>query len=232
MKAAPTWLRRGRKASSITSEGAKLSWKSRGSGPAYRLTVATKSSFADAKTYLVKGTSKTVKGLLGAKTYYARVQVVTSGDAPRSVNSPKLTLKTKANPAPVDGLATSHGCQLQRRLGDRQREGAPPGRSAARAVAATILSQKPDVIGLQEVSQGQARRDRERRPTGPQPGGGPREPARRSPYWMANEARYNCKNLKTPYKGMGHDQGAANSQKIVYNRQDPAVGEAGFEEDP
>ena len=95
---APTGL----KASSITSEGAKLSWKSRGSGLAYRLTVATKSSFADAKTYLVKGTSKTVKGLLGAKTYYARVQVVTSGDAPRSVNSPKLTLKTKADPAPVD----------------------------------------------------------------------------------------------------------------------------------
>ena len=67
---APTGL----KASSITSEGAKLSWKSRGSGLAYRLTVATKSSFADAKTYLVKGTSKTVKGLLGAKTYYARVK--------------------------------------------------------------------------------------------------------------------------------------------------------------
>ncbi len=208
---APTGL----KASSITSEGAKLSWKSRGSGLAYRLTVATKSSFADAKTYLVKGTSKTVKGLLGAKTYYARVQVVTSGDAPRSVNSPKLTLKTKADPAPVDGPATVTVASYN--VGSETVNAKEhPWPKRRKAVAATILSQKPDVIGLQEVSQG---RLGETASAG-QPDLSQAEDLVNllgDPYRMANEARYNCKNPKTPYKCVAKDQGAANSQKIVYN---------------
>ncbi|HMQ65966.1 MAG TPA: fibronectin type III domain-containing protein [Arachnia sp.] len=207
---APTGL----KASSITADSAKVSWNSRGSGVTYRLTVATKSSFANAKTYLVWGTSKTIKGLLGAKTYYVRLRVTNSVNAPRSVSSSTLKLKTAADAATVDGPATITVGSYNVGSETMKPEEHPwPARRTA--VAATILAQRPDVIGLQEVSQGRLGAT------------GPNQPNRTQAedlmgllggaYWMANEARYNCANPTGSYNCKAEEHGAANSQKIVYN---------------
>ena len=84
------------------------------------------------------------------------------------------------------------------------------------AVVTAVLKQKPDVIGFQEASQGKLGK------TGStnQPDLSQAEDLVKrlgKPYKMANTARYNCKNPKTPYKCAKKYQGAANSQKIVYN---------------
>ncbi|HMS37243.1 MAG TPA: endonuclease/exonuclease/phosphatase family protein, partial [Arachnia sp.] len=78
------------------------------------------------------------------------------------------------------------------------------------------LGQQPDVIGLQEVSQGKLGETA----SAGQPNLSQAEDLvdlLGEPYWMANEARYNCANPASPYKCKAKDQGAANSQKIVYN---------------
>lgn len=78
------------------------------------------------------------------------------------------------------------------------------------AVASTIKSQAPDVIGLQEASQGKFEgvdlsqaEDLVNRMG--------------SPYKLANTARYNCENAKSPYMCVPMYRGASNSQKIAYN---------------
>ncbi len=204
----------GLKATATTAASTKLSWKSRGSGLRYRVTIATKSDFSNAKHYYVKGTSTTVKELKGGTTYYARVRVVTSKKAARSVHSPKIKVGT--------GVAAAGGGPATIRVAsynvgsETVDAGTHPWSKRRSAVVTAVLRQNPDVIGFQEASQGKLGK------TGSanQPDLSQAEDLVKrlgTPYKLANKARYNCENPKSPYKCVAKYQGAANSQKIVYN---------------
>lgn len=85
-----------------------------------------------------------------------------------------------------------------------------PWTSRRSAVVKTIRGQMPDVIGLQEASQGKlANSDVSQA----------EDLVKRlgAPYKLTNTARYNCENAKSPYKCVPKNRGASNSQKIAYN---------------
>ncbi|MFT3889716.1 MAG: fibronectin type III domain-containing protein [Arachnia sp.] len=189
---------------------AKLTWKSRGSGLTYRVSVSTKSDLSGAKHYDVKATSKTISGLKEGVTYYVGVRVISPAKKGLSGYSPKIKLRTSVA-AVSTGPATITVASYN--VGSKTVEAKNhPWTGRRSAVASTILGQKPDVIGLQEASQGKLdgadisqAEDLVKRLG--------------SPYKLASTARYNCVNPKTPYKCVAKYQGASNSQKIAYNSQ-------------
>lgn len=88
--------------------------------------------------------------------------------------------------------------------------GGPSWASRRAAVAATIRSQKPDVVGIQEASQpplaGQkVNQWRDLRN------------AVGDPYQMANANGYNCVRITTPYKCVYEYHGASQGTRILYN---------------
>lgn len=184
-----------------------LSWSKRGSSLLYQVAVATTSSFSGAKDKVVKATSTTVEPLLDDTTYYLRVRVVNTKGKALSGWSSVVSGRTK--PYVGNGKSativvasynvgsksiTTHGTWEKRRD----------------AVVKTVLSQRPDVIGLQEASQGKlSGKDLSQAEDLVQRLG--------APYKLANTARYNCANPTSPYKCISKYTGAANSQKIVYN---------------
>ena len=192
-------------ATTVSTDRLTVSWNSRGKGLRYRVAISTSSSFSNAEYHYVTGTSKTITKLLDGTTYYVRARVVSSSNKTRSVESPAIAVRTVAIPVTGVGDITvasynvatksiTTGGTWEKRRG---------------AVVETILSQSPDVIGLQEASQGKLSgldlsqaEDLVNRLG--------------APYALANTARYNCKNPKSPHKCSSKYQGASNSQKIAY----------------
>ena len=191
-----------------TAETVSLSWASRGKSLRYRVSLSTSKSFSQAKYYYVNGTSTTIKNLIDGVTYYARVGVVSKsinsslGDESASVSFGTPALPVTDAPATIEVASYNVGSQSVSKGGSWT--------ARRQAVVNTVLSQKPDVIGFQEASQGKL-------------GGKDLSQAEDlvnrlgSPYALANTARYNCKNATSPHKCVSQYQGAANSQKIVYN---------------
>lgn len=200
----------GLSASKVTADSVTLSWKSRSSQKRYLVSIATRSDFSNAERYYVKGTSKTIKYLLDGTRYYARVQVVTSKKKLRSAASPPIQLGTAVYaPTAKGGPATIRVVSYN--VGSKTRDAKThPWSERRSAVAAAVTAQKPDVIGFQEASQGKL---------GSADLSQAEDLVNRLglPYKLANTARYNCVDATSPYKCKYKYQGAANSQKIVYN---------------
>lgn len=88
--------------------------------------------------------------------------------------------------------------------------GGPSWTSRRSAVASTIRNQKPDVVGIQEASQGKM------------PGRDVNQfmdllAALGGPYEAANSKGYNCVRSHTPSKCDYKDQGASQGTRIIYN---------------
>ncbi|MFT4294800.1 MAG: endonuclease/exonuclease/phosphatase family protein [Micropruina sp.] len=88
--------------------------------------------------------------------------------------------------------------------------GGPSWSSRRTAVASTIKNQKPDVVGIQEASQGKL------------PGKQVSQYSELlstlgSPYRAANSNGYNCERVTTPSKCVYKDQGASQGTRIIYN---------------
>ncbi len=192
-------------ASTVTTDGLTVRWNSRGKGLRYRVAISTSSSFSNAEYHYVTGTSKTIKKLIDGTTYYLRARVVSSSNKTRSVDSPAIAVRTVA--IPVTGVGDITVASYNVATKSITTGGSWTKRRGA--VAETILSQRPDVIGLQEASQGKL--------TGLDLSQAEDLVNRLgSPYALANTARYNCKNPSTPHKCSSKYQGASNSQKIAY----------------
>ena len=91
---------RGLKATASKTTSVTLGWSSRGGGIRYRISYATKSSFADAVYRRQTSTSQTLTGLRPNTTYYVKVRVITADGGNLSAYSPAITVKTAAIPAP------------------------------------------------------------------------------------------------------------------------------------
>ena len=192
----------------VGAESVSLTWNSRGKGLRYRVSLSTSTSFSEARYYYVNGTSTTIPNLIDGARYNARIGVVSKtinsslGDESVSVSFSTPELPVSGAPATIKVGSYNVGSQSVTKGGswaDRRQ-----------AVVNTVLSQKPDVIGFQEASQGKL-------------GGKDLSQAEDlvnrlgKPYALANTARYNCKNATSPHKCVSQYQGASNSQKIVYN---------------
>ncbi|MGC4153913.1 MAG: fibronectin type III domain-containing protein [Propionicimonas sp.] len=194
----------------VSADSASLKWASRGKGLRYRVAVSTSASFAEASYVYVNGTSTTIRNLIDGAAYHVRVRVVSKtinailGDESTPAQFSTPGLRVTGGPATVTVASYNVGSQSKKEGGswaDRRS-----------AVVSTVLSQRPDVIGFQEASQGKL---------GSKDLSQAEDLVNRlgKPYALANTARYNCKNPTSPHKCVAQYQGAANSQKIAYNTQ-------------
>lgn len=193
----------------VDTVGATLAWASRGKGLTYRVTVSLNRSFSSAKHYYVKGTSLRLSDLADGLTYYARVGVISTKYATLSDQSAPTeftTAKLSYTGGPATIVVGSYN------IGSKSISKGGSWSARRGLVASTIRSQAPDVIGLQEASQGKLSGQNLSQAE---------DLVNRlgKPYALANNARYNCANPTTPHKCKAQYQGAANSQKIVYNTE-------------
>ena len=217
--AVPTGLKATeRDASSVTFD-----WAGVPNAPRYRIRLADNASMSGSIYRRFYASDGTVTGLSAGKTYYAKVRVITPSGLNLSSYSPAVTVKpTDAGAGEVEPPSGSapltiasfnvrcancyKGQNLERPWSERRS-----------VVVASILKQKPDVIGIQEASQGwlvsggrkidlsqfEDLRNRLR-------SGG-------TPYEVTNPHRNNCVNSKTPRSCRYQNRGASKGTKIFFN---------------
>jgi endonuclease/exonuclease/phosphatase family metal-dependent hydrolase len=215
----------GLKATKRDATSATFDWADVPGAPRYRIQIADNSSMSGAKYFRFAESTGTVTGLSATKTYYAKVRVITDDGLNLSSYSPAVTVKPsdgggEEEPPPPSGdggpltIASFNircancysGQNLERPWSERRGP-----------VVASILQHKPDVIGIQEASQGwlvsggkkislsqfEDLRNRLR-------SGG-------TPYEITNPYRNNCVNSTTPSGCRYQDRGASKGTRIFYN---------------
>ena len=221
--AAPTGLKSTeRDATSVTFD-----WAGVANAPKYRIRIADNASLSGSTYHRFTPSDGTVTGLSAAKTYYAQVRVITPDGLNLSSYSPTVTVKPTVDgggeeeeePPPSSGskplTVASFNIRCANCYSGQNLE--RPWSERRGVVVASILKQKPDVIGIQEASQGwlvsggrkidlsqfEDLRNRLR-------SGG-------TPYEVTNPHRNNCVNSKTPSSCRYQDRGASKGTKIFFN---------------
>jgi endonuclease/exonuclease/phosphatase family metal-dependent hydrolase len=208
-----------RDASSVTFD-----WAGVPNAPGYRIRIADNASMSGSTYHRFSASDGTVTGLSAAKTYYAKVRVITPGGINLSGYSPAVTVKPVGDggaeePSPPSGSSRLTIASFNVRCANcyKGQNLERPWTERRSVVVASILKQKPDVIGVQEASQGwlvsggrkidlsqfEDLRNRLR-------SGG-------TPYEVTNPHRNNCVNSTTPRSCRYQDRGASKGTKIYFN---------------
>ena len=210
----------GLKSPAQTSTSVFISWNAVSGAPRYRVQYATKADFSDSTYNRFTTTSTELRGLKSNTTYYVRVRVISAdGTTNLSPYSAAVTTKTKTVPvfaAVVNPLSVaSYNVKCANCFSGVANELTWAGRRSA--VVANIKSQMPDVIGIQEASQGWLKDD-------PRPGGvsqfedlKERLQAAGANYQLANSKRNNCVKDTTPTACVYAYKGASQGTKLFYN---------------
>ena len=218
--AVPTGLKSTeRDATSVTFD-----WAGVPNAPRYRIRIADNASMSGSTYHRFSASDGTVNGLGGAKTYYAQVRVITPDGLNLSSYSPTVTVKPAGGggeepPPPSSGSKPLTIASFNVRCANcfKRQNLERPWSERRGVVVASILEEKPDVIGVQEASQGwlvsggrkidlaqfEDLRNRLR-------SGG-------TPYEVTNPHRNNCVNSKTPSGCRYQDRGASKGTKIFFN---------------
>lgn len=191
-----------------------LTWNSRGSGLQYRVRYSTDPEWADAGSVNTTGTALTLTGLKESTKYYLQVRVVASdGDAQsRYGPSPAVEVTTGATDT-VQLTVASYNVKCTNCYAGAANEGTWYQRRGA--VVNAILSQAPDVIGIQEASQGWLKDSKGKAISVSQ--FEDLEDRLGAPYKLTNSHRNNCVKSTTPSNCTYKDQGASQGTKIIYN---------------
>ena len=196
-------------------------WTGVANAPKYRLRIAENASMSGSTYHRFTPSEGTVTGLSAAKTYYAQVRVITPDGFNLSSYSPTVTVRpTGEEEEPPSGDSkplkiASYNVRCANCYSGQNLE--QPWSERRGVVVAAILNQKPDVIGIQEASQGwlvsggrkislsqfEDLRNRLR-------AGG-------TPYEVTNTHRNNCVNSLTPTNCRYQDRGASKGTKIFFN---------------
>ncbi len=204
----------------LTANGSNkldVAWQSRGSGLTYEVVYADNAALDDANSLTTTSTKATISGLDAATAYWAKVRVISvsgSTRTARSAFSSTVAGKTQES-VPSTLRVASYNVKCANCYSAVPNEGTWYQRRDA--VVENILAQKPDVIGIQEASQGWLKAD---------DGAGKAISLSQfedlvnrlgSPYKLANSHRNNCVKSTTPTNCEYKDQGASQGTKIVYN---------------
>lgn len=213
--AIPTGLR----STKVTPTTMSLAWKAVSGAPKYRVAYSTKASMAGAVYHRYTGASAQVVGLKPSTTYYVKVRVITTGGQALSPYSKAVPVRTAAKPVlkaasvsqPLRVASYNIKCAncfegLPNELRWTERRS---------AVVATIRGEDPDVIGIQEASQGWLK-----------DASGKSYPLSQfedlrqrlgSSWKLTNDKRNNCVRHTTPTDCVYRDQGASGGTRILYN---------------
>ncbi len=186
-----------------------LTWASRSSAAQYQIAYRPSSS-SSYRSIVVATPKASLTGLNAATTYYVKVRVLNAAGVAKSDYSPEAKATTTAS---THSSTTSTSASLRVasfNVGSAFASG-PTWASRATAVVSTIKGQNPDVVGLQEASQGRldpsvsyAQFDDLIDRLG-------------DPYKLTNNQRYNCVNSITPDGCVEQDRGASGGTRIAYN---------------
>jgi endonuclease/exonuclease/phosphatase family metal-dependent hydrolase len=206
----------GLKAPAQSSSSIILTWNNLSGATRYRVQVSTKADYSNATYYRFSENGAEIRGLPANTTHYFRVRAISeSGTTNLSGYSAPVTAKTKAALAPVTKplkVASFNikcaNCSAAGDLSWADRRG---------AVVANIKSTMPDVIGVQEASQGWL--------AGETRDGGlaqfedlqERLRAAGAAYSLTNTKRNNCVKSTTPTGCVYSNQGASQGTKLYFN---------------
>ncbi len=204
-----------------------LDWADVPGATRYRVQIADNAAMTNDTAHRFATSAGTIDGLVEGRTYYARVRVITDDGFNLSGYSPAVTAKPPADdgddeeeePPPSSGskalTVSSFNVRCANCYSSQNLE--RPWSERRGVVVSTILKHKPDVIGIQEASQGwlvsggkkvdlaqfEDLRNRLR-------SGG-------TPYEVTNKHRNNCVKSTTPSSCKYKDQGASQGSKIFFN---------------
>lgn len=202
----------GLRVTSVGSSTVGLSWSPRGAGLRYDLRrAADTAALSSART--VTATSHEATGLKPSTAYRFTVRVVDSTGKPLSRDSDVVRATTEpASKASIRVASYNVRCHY---CSNTPAANELPWTRRREAVVATILSQYPDVVGIQEASQtrligsdGKAEKDSQFDDLVKRLG---------APYKITNPYRYNCVNGYSASKCKAKSRGASKGTKIVYN---------------
>ena len=199
-------------------------WAGVPNAPGYRIRIADNASMSGSIYHRFTASDGTVNDLDGGKTYYAQVRVITPDGLNLSSYSPTVTVKPAGGggeepPPPPSGSKPLTIASFNVRCANcyKRQNLERPWSERRGVVVSSILEEKPDVIGIQEASQGwlvsggrkidlaqfEDLRNRLR-------SGG-------TPYEVTNPHRNNCVNSKTPSGCRYQNRGASKGTKIFFN---------------
>ena len=216
---APTGLT----ATERNSTSATFDWAGVPNAPRYRLLVADNPEMTNETAVRFTESGGTVTGLSEDKTYYAKVRVISADGFNLGSYSPAVTVKSSGEEPeeepPPSGSKPLTVASFNIRCANcyKSQNLERPWSERRGVVVASILRQKPDVIGIQEASQGwlvsggkkislaqfEDLRNRLR-------SGG-------TPYEVTNAHRNNCANSTTPSSCKYQDRGASKGTKVFFN---------------
>lgn len=202
-----------------------LSWDAVANAPQYRIQVSKNADMSNSIWVRSIGNSPKVdiRDLSAATAYYFKVRVINLDGSSVTSYSNVLKVATKIQPAPLPAIsnplkaasfnvrcANCSGSEPEYLPWDKRRD----------TVVSQIKSKMPDVIGLQEVSQGWLK--------DPQTGASinlsqfedlkQRLNVAGAPYEVTNSHRNNCVKSTTPSNCVYADQGASLGTRIFYNK--------------
>ncbi len=191
-----------------------LTWDSRGEGMRYQVRYATDPKWEDAQTSATNATSLTLTGLRESTTYYLQVRVVSSSGSAQSRFGPSPAVKATTRAAGPTGLTiASYNVKCANCYSALPEEGTWYERRDS--VVSAIQAQAPDVIGIQEASQGWLKDAKGNSVSLAQ--FEDLEDRLGSPYKVTNSYRNNCVKSTTPSNCVYKDRGASQGTRIFYN---------------
>ncbi|MGV0110477.1 fibronectin type III domain-containing protein [Arthrobacter sp. CP30] len=210
-------------AAAPTHRTMNVTWAAVPNAPQYRLAVATKADMSDAVWYRYTTNSAEIRGLKASSTYFFQVRVIKTDGSLLSAYGPVLTATTQSEPPPPPPLSNPltvgsfNVMCAQCTPDDTYNPNALPWNDRRPFVVDTITKKMPDILGVQEASQGRLDdvllkgglsqfEDLKQRLN-----------ASGAPYELTNDKRYNCENPATPTACVYADQGASQGTRIFYN---------------
>lgn len=203
--ATPTGL----KVTSTSGAAASLDWDAVTGAPGYRIQLARTPAMASATYFRFQAAQGSVTGLEAGTAYYAKVRVITADGVNLSDYSAAVKISTTAKPTPL--TIASWNVRCANCYAGTNSELPWTGRRDA--VVQNIKSHRPDVIGIQEASQGWLKgaeisqfedlRNRLR--------------AAGTSYDVTDLDRNNCVKSTTPSGCKYKDQGASQGTRVFFN---------------
>jgi endonuclease/exonuclease/phosphatase family metal-dependent hydrolase len=191
-----------------------VDWDDTPGAASYRVRMAAVPDMSGAVEMTFAQSAASLRGVPPNHTYYAQAMAVDAAGQPIGGWSAVVPVATPPPPPQPKKPALTVASFNVRCANCYQRQnGEKPWSTRRAAVIAQIVSRRPDVIGVQEASQGLLKG------TGKSQFGDLRDGlhAAGAGYELTNTARYNCANPNSPTKCSPQYRGASQGTRVFYN---------------
>lgn len=191
-----------------------VDWDDTPGAASYRVRMATAPDMIGAVEMSFPQSAASVRGIPPNRTYYTQALALDAAGQPIGGWSAVVPVTTPP-PAPQPKKPTLTVASFNVRCANcyQRQNGEKPWSTRRAAVIAQIVSRRPDVIGIQEASQGLLKGSGKSQFADLQDG----LHAAGAAYELTNTARYNCANPDSPTKCSPQYRGASQGTRVFYN---------------